>query len=202
MRSKYIATFLLLLIVLCFMEESVSNCCGWGCAGCRRRRRRSCSPTDCQVSSWSPWSICSALQCGKSGYQQRTRHITAHPSCGGATCPSNLRETKTCYGITPLDCIYSTWSTWSACPSTRCGDFQTSRRYIVARQQCGGAACNMTALRRTRVCKQTFCVNQGTLLNGQCSCKPGYYGSCCQYNRKYSYVTNQKISLFLVSLFS
>ena len=197
MRSKYIATFLLLLIVLCFMEESVSNCCGWGCtAACRRRRRRSCSPTDCQVSSWSPWSICSALQCGKSGYQQRTRHITRHPSCGGATCPSNLLETKTCYGITPLDCIYSTWSTWSACPSSRCGDSQTSRRYIVARQQCGGAACNMTTLRRTRVCKQTFCVNQGTLLNGQCSCKPGYYGSCCQYNRKYSYVTNQKISLF------
>ncbi|CAH3035732.1 unnamed protein product, partial [Porites lobata] len=120
------------------------------------------------VSSWSPWSICSALQCGKSGYQQRTRHITRHLSCGGATCPSNLLETKTCYGITPLDCIYSTWSTW------------------MARQQCGGAACNMTTLRRTRVCKQTFCVNQGTLLNGQCSCKPGYYGSCCQYNRKYS----------------
>lgn len=191
---------------MCFIEESVGDCScrGWrtNCCGRRRRRRRSCSPTNCQVSSWSPWSICSGLQCGKSGYQRRTRHITTHPSCGGATCPLNLLETKTCYGTTPLDCIYSTWSTWSACPSTRCGDFQTSRRYIVARQQCGGAACNMTALRRTRVCKQSFCVNQGTLLNGQCSCKPGYYGSCCQYNRKYSYITNHTSeNQFILSIF-
>ena len=67
----------------------------------------------------------------------------------------------------------------------QCGDYQSSRRHIIAREQCGGSPCNITTLRKTRPCNPTFCVNQGTLLSGKCVCKPGFHGSCCQYYRKW-----------------
>ena len=152
----------------------------------RRRRRPSCLPTNCQMSSWSSWSPCSAVVCGNSGSRHRSRYVITNPSCGGAGCPSNRLETTLCFGTTAANCVYSTWSTWSACPPYQCGDTQTSRRYIISREQCGGTPCNTTALRKTRPCKQTFCVNQGTLLNGRCFCKTDYYGGCCQYKSKYA----------------
>jgi len=142
------------------------------------------TPVNCKVSSWTPWSPCSAVQCGKSGLQQRSRTVITNPGCGGTACPLNMQETKICYGTKAVNCTYSAWSKWSACPPFQCGDSQTSTRYIITREQCGGIACNVTALWRIRSCKQTFCVNQGTLLNGECSCKPGYYGSCCQHISK------------------
>ena len=189
MPSKHIAAFVLLVIVITFITESQS----WRRR--RRRRRRSCSPANCQVSSWSSWSTCSVLQCGKPGYQMRTRHVITHPSCGGTACPSSFQETNICYGTTATNCQYSTWSKWSACPSSRCGDSQTRRRYIIEREQCGGTPCDMTALRRRRDCKQTFCVNEGTLINGQCACKPGYNGSCCQYKGRYSLILEISLNL-------
>ena len=159
--------------------------------GCRTiiiyRQNRHCygtAPVNCKVISWSSWSPCSAVQCGKSGFQRRSRTVITNPGCGGTACPSNMNESQMCYGTATVNCIYSAWSNWSACPPSRCGDSQISIRYIITREQCGGTPCNMTALRKERACKQSFCVNQGTLFNGECSCKPGYYGSCCQYNSK------------------
>lgn len=152
----------------------------------RRRRRPSCLPTNCQMSSWSSWSPCSAVVCGNAGSRRRSRYVITNPSCGGAGCPSNRLETTLCFGTKAANCVYSTWSTWNACPPYQCGDTQTSRRYIISREQCGGTPCNTTALRKTRPCKQTFCVNQGTLHNGRCFCKTDYYGGCCQYKSKYA----------------
>ncbi|XP_068711982.1 von Willebrand factor D and EGF domain-containing protein-like [Montipora foliosa] len=148
-----------------------------------RRRRRSCSQSNCQMSSWSSWSTCSAQLCGIQGSQKRSRHVRITPSCGGKACPSNKQETRSCYGTAAVNCVYSSWSKWSSCSLLQCGDYQSSRRHIIAREQCGGSPCNMTTLRKTRPCNPTFCVNQGTLLNGKCVCKPGFNGSCCQYNR-------------------
>lgn len=181
MPSKhFIACVLTVVIVISFINESHT----WRR---RRRRRRHCSPKHCQVSSWSSWSPCSVLKCGKSGSQWRSRSIITHPVCGGTACPQNMQETITCYGTTAVNCVYSTWSKWSVCSPSQCGDSQRSSRYIITREQCGGTPCNMTTLRKTRACKQTFCVNQGTLFNGRCSCKPGYFGSCCQCDCEYRY---------------
>ena len=152
----------------------------------RRRRRRSCSTSNCQVSPWSSWSSCSAVQCGIPGSKNRSRYVIVHPACGGTPCPPNMQDTTTCYGRTAVACQYSIWSTWSPCPAVGCEETQTSRRHIIAREQCGGTPCNMTALRKTRPCKQTFCINQGTLHNGKCFCKTGFRGSCCQFNSKWS----------------
>ena len=166
-----------------------SPSCGGAACPANRLETTLCygsTAANCVMSSWSSWSLCSAVVCGNSGSRQRTRNVISSPSCGGAACPSNRLETTLCYGTTAADCVYSTWSTWSACPPFQCGDTQTSRRHIVSREQCGGTPCNMTALRKTRPCKQTFCVNQGTLLDGRCFCKTDYYGGCCQYKSKYA----------------
>ena len=176
MCLKRIAAFVIVVSVICLLVNQGN---AW-----RRRRRRRCPLTNCQISQWSSWSICSAVVCRSSGSQYRTRHVVSSPSCGGIACPPNTRETTICYGTTPVNCVYSTWSTWSACSTSQCGDTQTSRRYTISKEQCGGTPCNMTALRKTQPCKQTFCVNQGTLRSGRCFCKTDYYGSCCQYNSK------------------
>ena len=174
MPSKTIKMIVIFLIVISLTSLSQS----WR----RRRHRRYCSAINCRVDSWSPWSHCSAVQCGISGTQHRTRSIITHPSCGGAGCP-HLQESEICYGTTAANCQYSAWSKWSEC--SRCGEFQTSTRYIITREQCGGNPCNMTALNKTRVC-QTHCLNQGTLVDVQCHCRPGAYGSCCLYNGRCS----------------
>ena len=175
MPQRHTKTVILLIISFYFAYDTDAF---WR----RRRRRRSCSASDCQMSSWSSWSSCSA-PCGHFSSQQRTRYVRTHASCGGS-CPFSTNETRSCYGTAVVDCAYSSWSQWSTCAALHCEQHQSSRRYIIVREKCGGTPCNMTALRRTRPCHQTFCVNHGTLLNGKCLCKPSFYGSCCQYNRK------------------
>ena len=160
--------------------------CGGSCPY-STQETRSCygsSPVNCRTSSWSSCSSCNATRCGVQGFQRRTRSMTRSPGCGGVACPNNMQETKSCYGTAVVDCACSSLSQWSTCAALHCEQHQSSRRYIIAREKCGGTPCNMTALRRTRPCHQTFCVNHGTLLNGKCLCKPSFYGSCCQYNRK------------------
>lgn len=145
------------------------------------RRRRSCHPTDCRVSSWSSWSPCSAQQCGISGSQHRSRSLITSASCGGS-CPA-MQESRACRGATVVDCKYSVWSAWNAC--SQCGDNQTRTRYVMTREQCGGTPCNLTALLKTRAC-QTRCLDKGRLVDVQCFCRrrPGYHGSCCIYHGK------------------
>ena len=169
MSSKYILLFIVLVI---FVNHSVS----W-----IRRRRRRCPRVDCQVSHWSSWSACDVVRCGQSGTRRRTRILQRQPHCGGTPCPS-LVETAACQGATPVDCKLSAWSTWSAC-SVACGGSQTSTRYIVTNEQCGGTPCSSIHSKR-RPCSLSQCLNLGTMVDGKCSCPPGYYGSCCQYNGK------------------
>ncbi|KAJ7358863.1 hypothetical protein OS493_020700 [Desmophyllum pertusum] len=91
---------------------------------------------DCQVTAWSSWSACSAVQCGKSGTRQRARTVQIPATCGGTHCPS-LLEVASCQGTLRVDCQLSSWSTWSEC-SLLCGGYQTSSRYVEANEQCGG----------------------------------------------------------------
>ncbi|XP_074624281.1 spondin-1-like [Acropora palmata] len=106
----------------------------------------------CQVSSWSYWSSCSTSTCGSQGSQTRSRSITSYPSCGGNTCPSNLHESRLCYGSRVENCQLSSWSEWSACPAIQCGSsaMQTSTRHRIITEKCGGW-CTST-FRKTRMC--------------------------------------------------
>ena len=160
----------------------VSPICG-GTACPSLQETRPCQgilPMDCQISFWSSWNTCSSSQCGTSGFQNRSRSIIAQPDCGGTACPQNIYETRICYGSLPVDCQYSPWSSWTACPF-HCGDVQNRSRYVIKSEQCGGSPCDLN-LQQTKACNQTQCLNQGFLIRGECFCPSGYYGSCCQYN--------------------
>ncbi|XP_078377726.1 spondin-1-like, partial [Oculina patagonica] len=147
----------------------------------RRRRRRSCSPRDCQASSWSNWSSCSTSRCGQQGSQSRSRYEQSSASCGGAPC-TDLYETRQCYGTSPVHCQLSSWSEWNAC-TTPCGvsGTQSSSRHRITTEQCGGS-CTST-FRKTRACQQPSCQNGGSLKDGTCSCKEGYSGYCCEHKK-------------------
>ena len=170
---KFCNIVLVLLFLNCFLETDA-----WS----RRRRRRSCRPRNCEVSSWSSWSSCSAEQCVQHGSQQRTRWRVSEPSCGGSEC-STLEETRHCYGTRSVNCQLSSWSAWSAC-STVCGvsGIQTSNRHRVIAEQCGGT-CSST-LRKTRACPELSCLNGGSLQEEACFCNKGYSGVCCQKKLK------------------
>ena len=173
MFHKSLANMVLILVIvealLIFVPQS---------DGLQRRRRSRCRVRDCQVSSWSSWSPCSATQCGQQGSQSRTRTEVTLPACGGAQCPV-LHETRHCYVNRPVDCQLSSWSKWSAC-TTPCGvsGTQHSTRHRIVTEQCGGT-CTST-FRKTRACPELSCLNGGSLKDGICFCKEGYSGYCCE----------------------
>ena len=138
------AKFRVLFILLFIFQDGAES---W------RRRRRQCSPRDCQVSSWYSWTSCSASTCGRQGSQYRTRSVTRSASCGGSSCPE-LYESQRCYGSTIENCQLSSWSQWSACPAKGCGSsaMQTSTRHRITTEKCGGW-CTST-FRKTRLCRR------------------------------------------------
>ena len=109
-------------------------------------------PVNCSVTSWFYWSSCNVSTCGRRGSQTRWRSITTYPSCGGNTCPSNLRESGLCYGSRRENCKLSSWSQWSSCSAIRCGSsaMQTRIRHRITTEKCGGW-CTST-FRKTRMC--------------------------------------------------
>ena len=109
-------------------------------------------------------------------FQSRSRRVVSPSSCRGAQCP-HLRETRQCYGSTPVGCVVSLWAEWSAC-TTVCGGVQISSRHRIITEQCGGS-CTST-FSKTRSCRQTSCFNGGSFNGGICFCKEGYSGSCCE----------------------
>ncbi|XP_044178994.1 spondin-1-like isoform X1 [Acropora millepora] len=117
----------------------------------RRRRRRACTPRDCQVSSWYSWNSCSVSTCGRQGSQSRSRSVASYASCAGASCP-NLYESRHCYGSNSENCQLSSWSQWSACTAIRCGSsaMQTSTRHRITTEKCGGWC--TTIFRKTQKC--------------------------------------------------
>ncbi|XP_069717652.1 thrombospondin type-1 domain-containing protein 7B isoform X1 [Phaenicophaeus curvirostris] len=74
--------------------------------------------TDCVISEWSPWSLCSHSCSSKNaeGTQSRSRSILALPAEGGKACPPDraLQEHRAC---NDHPCVHFFWETspWSSC---------------------------------------------------------------------------------------
>lgn len=79
--------------------QTYPSCGGTACPSAyssQRRRYVSCNTHCCRVNCayrWNSWSTCTG--CGIST-QSRTMTITRSPSCGGTSCPSTRRQTRSC----------------------------------------------------------------------------------------------------------
>ena len=138
---------------------SQPSCGGAACPSLDVTRQcYSSTPVNCQLSSWSQWSACTASSCGARGTQSSSRHRIITEQCGG-TCTYTFRKTRSCYSSTPVNCQLSSWSRWSACTASSCGarGTQSSSRHRIITEQCGGT-CTST-LRKTRSCYSSTPVN-------------------------------------------
>lgn len=91
------------------------------------------SDWDCEMTSWSPWSLSCSATCG-TGYKNRFRRVERPGQGRGRPCPSRLEKQKRCrLPSCPLDdCQHlSQWSVWGPCTAT-CGSsgHQTRHRDI------------------------------------------------------------------------
>lgn len=106
---------------------------------------------DCQMSSWTSWSVCDRT-CG-GGQSQRQRQVERFPKNNGATCPQELLQTRGCtlQACDSKDAEISDWTDWSQC-STTCGPAnQARKRQVLALRGEGGEG--ITAdLAQTRPC--------------------------------------------------
>jgi hypothetical protein len=97
-------------------------------------------PSDCAVSTWSQWNLCSAT-CGL-GFKERLRTVDSEATGGGVECPL-LREELVCdTGACPEHCQVSEWSAWSTCPA-ECGSSatQSRSRSVIDYAAHGGLVC-------------------------------------------------------------
>jgi len=99
-------------------------------------------PTDCQVSPWSAFTVCTK-SCGK-GTQSRDRAIIARQALGGKPCGA-VREDKPCNAqACPINCGVSKWGSYTRC-SAKCGFGSNMRtRKVVRKAANGGAGCPVT----------------------------------------------------------
>jgi hypothetical protein len=75
-------------------------------------------PVDCQVSSFSEWTRCSA-KCGV-GDKMRFREVSKEPEWGGKPCAARQEVSVCSQDACDKDCILGDWSAWSPC-SQACG---------------------------------------------------------------------------------
>ncbi|CAD7936459.1 unnamed protein product [Amoebophrya sp. A120] len=90
-------------------------------AACNEKVCSQWQPVNCKVSTWGPWSGCSA-KCG-GGFKTRKKSILKHPKNGGKPCNDDLEEVTSCNEQEcqdAVDCEMGSWDDWGSC-SARCG---------------------------------------------------------------------------------
>ncbi|CAE7555101.1 Hmcn1 [Symbiodinium pilosum] len=98
---------------------------------------------DCAWTDWTLWPACT-VSCG-GGTAQRTRSVAVPKQGGGQECSGSGEETKTCSEQDcPVDCEFSTWTTWTSC-QPYCEGSQTRQRSVTRKAAFGGKSCNSLA---------------------------------------------------------
>jgi hypothetical protein len=110
--------------------------------------------SDCTVTNFSAWSICSS-SCG-GGRRSRTRVVLQHTQQSGKSCPAT-QVTAVCNTATcPIDCQITSFGQWSGCntlaaglgantKSRSCGTWLNTRtRSVQAQPSFGGVPCPAT----------------------------------------------------------
>lgn len=136
-----------------------NNACGIKCPTLQKEMRCGQYPcaVDCDMSTWSGWSACSA-DCG-GGVQGRTRSVLVRPKNGGEACntPEEARacNTESC----DRDCELARWTKWTGCSVACGGGLQSMRRHVVIPTR-GDGKCPTTNSRkryRERECNTHQC---------------------------------------------
>jgi hypothetical protein len=98
-------------------------------------------PVDCEMSNWEDDGTCS-LSCG-GGLMKQVRSISVQPQFGGKPCPVRLNRDIPCAtDYCPIDCVWNSWTGWSAC-SEFCGPGEQTRvRQRLVVDEYGGAPCD------------------------------------------------------------
>ena len=156
------------LVILVPLLISVHPSDAW-----RRRRRRRCPVQDCQVSSWSSWSVDNKDHKADQDIKNLLRLAEAQNALNYTKHGSAMPVLKR------IDCQLSSWSECTA-STVPCGvsGTQHSARHRIVTEQCGGTCTN--TFRKTRACPDLSCSNGGSLKDGICFCKEGYSGNCCE----------------------
>ena len=128
-------------------------------------------PTDCAVSRWASWTVCTK-SCG-TGLQSRIRSIEREADAGGIPCPT-VRDERSCnMQQCPLDCEMSTYAAWSSCTSSCNSGTQSRKRSIIRTPQHGGAECPPQS--ELRSCHQPCCTGHAGAVGACTPCAAGHY---------------------------
>jgi len=112
---------------------------------------------DCELTSWSPWSVQCSSTCGR-GFRQRFRTISRPAVGDGQPCSAKLEKKKKCrLPACPETCRLSPWSAWGPC-SRSCGSDGVQSRLRQATS--GGLGCRPE--QETRVCLLPCCPGETT----------------------------------------
>lgn len=125
-----------------------------------------CAQTKCDAPqaadcAWAPWSEWSSCPCD--GIRERHRVIASYAVGTGAPCVGSEVQTKPCKSAcnrtASLDCIYGTWSAWSACPVS-CGKGFSQRLRTIVQYPTGiGKSCTVDpqGKRQRHACNDIAC---------------------------------------------
>jgi len=86
-------------------------------------------PVDCQMSTWSGWSKCTA-EC-EGGLRSHTRSIRVKPTNGGEMCNTNEESQPCNTGSCDRNCRLQRWTKWTPCSVACGGGLQYSKRHVL-----------------------------------------------------------------------
>eukprot|EP00092_Neocalanus_flemingeri_P014899 GFUD01016091.1.p1 GENE.GFUD01016091.1~~GFUD01016091.1.p1 ORF type:complete len:1172 (-),score=192.98 GFUD01016091.1:160-3675(-) len=124
-------------------------------------------PTPAKVGTWADWTP-DCGQCHKGGaYPQQSRErdcmaakLSGYPTldAGILTCEMiSIEETQHCkIPMCPVNCVWNTWTSWSACTKTCGGGVRSRERWPTIAASFGGAPCTGKREKREK-CNKARC---------------------------------------------